>query len=193
MSENEQKTRPWDRRESETNAQWQAFKCYRDLGLSRSIPKAWEKYKSERDLSGSDPHPDFWDWYKENEWKDRAKAWDQYQDEMIQAKRRQAVAEVFEVLSDKGSEVAKKLMTVALGQVHKTQKVGFEDYQLDAMIEILDRLGIKPPEKLEISGGMDHDHDHDHSHQVDLPDPDYDKVRNAMQRLADTTEPEGDE
>jgi len=76
---------PWDRRDGESDAAWQAFVLYRDQGAgNRSIRRvATDLSKPQSVLSR---------WSGENEWRRRVEAWDREQD----AIRRQAMAEELE-------------------------------------------------------------------------------------------------
>lgn len=70
----------WERQPGESAAAWEAFACYRDLGLSRSIGKVAERLAKSRTLI--------------ERWVLRAEAWDREQDRLWRAERHQAAREV---------------------------------------------------------------------------------------------------
>lgn len=76
----------WERQPSESAAAWEAFACYRDLGLSRSIGKVAERLAKSRTLIER--------WSTTHRWVLRAEAWDREQDRLWRAERQQAGREV---------------------------------------------------------------------------------------------------
>lgn len=136
---------PWERRDDESEAQWHAFKCFRDLGLSRSVAEAWRKYSDERGLSSDNAHPDFWEWVRENEWRKRAKAWDRYRDKQRQLKRMQQREEALDSLSQFAPALARTLVAIGSGNAQNPNKI-----QLEAIVEALDRAGITVTKEIEL-------------------------------------------
>ncbi|MGC9540023.1 hypothetical protein [Streptomyces sp. UG1] len=76
----------WERQPGESAAAWEAFACYRDLGLSRSIGKVAERLVKSRTLIER--------WSTAHRWVLRAEAWDREQDRLWRAERHQAAREV---------------------------------------------------------------------------------------------------
>ncbi|MEU0443576.1 hypothetical protein ABZ202_28245 [Streptomyces sp. NPDC006186] len=76
----------WERQPSESAAAWEAFACYRDLGLSRSIGKVAERLAKSRTLIER--------WSTTHRWVLRAEAWDREQDRLWRAEQQQAAREV---------------------------------------------------------------------------------------------------
>ncbi|WP_149183287.1 hypothetical protein [Streptomyces sp. TRM49041] len=76
----------WERRPGESAAAWEAFACYRDLGLSRSISKVTDSLRKARTLVER--------WSVTHQWVIRAEAWDREQDRLWRAERQQAAREV---------------------------------------------------------------------------------------------------
>ncbi|WP_435059415.1 hypothetical protein [Streptomyces sp. bgisy060] len=76
----------WERQSGESSAAWEAFACYRDLGLSRSIGKVAERLAKSRTLIER--------WSTAHRWVLRAEAWDREQDRLWRAERHQAAREV---------------------------------------------------------------------------------------------------
>lgn len=82
-------TKPWDRIPKETAQQYAAFEIYMLLGTKRNLPAAWYKYRY--DLF-EDPQPaeeassSFRRWYRDNNWAERAAAWD---DHLAQVRHRE--------------------------------------------------------------------------------------------------------
>ncbi|KPI15699.1 hypothetical protein OK074_2144 [Actinobacteria bacterium OK074] len=76
----------WERQPGESAAAWEAFACYRDLGLSRSIGKAAERLVKSRTLIER--------WSTAHRWVLRVEAWDREQDRVWRAERYQAARDV---------------------------------------------------------------------------------------------------
>ncbi|WP_316749150.1 hypothetical protein [Streptomyces herbicida] len=76
----------WERQPSESAAAWEAFACYRDLGLSRSIGKVAERLAKSRTLIER--------WSTTHRWVLRAEAWDREQDRLWRGEQQQAAREV---------------------------------------------------------------------------------------------------
>ncbi|MGR3937017.1 hypothetical protein [Streptomyces sp. BRA346] len=76
----------WERQPGESAAAWEAFACYRDFGLSRSIGKVAERLAKSRTLIER--------WSTAHRWVLRAEAWDREQDRLWRSERHQAAREV---------------------------------------------------------------------------------------------------
>ncbi|MEU3783447.1 hypothetical protein [Streptomyces sp900129855] len=76
----------WERQSGESAAAWEAFACYRDLGLSRSITKVAETLRKARTLIER--------WSVAHQWVLRAEAWDREQDRLWRGERQQAARDV---------------------------------------------------------------------------------------------------
>lgn len=76
----------WERQPGESAAAWEAFACYRDLGLSRSIGKVAERLAKSRTLIER--------WSTAHRWVLRAEGWDREQDRLWRAEQHQAAREV---------------------------------------------------------------------------------------------------
>ncbi|MDQ8706821.1 hypothetical protein RCO28_30770 [Streptomyces sp. LHD-70] len=76
----------WERQPGESAAAWEAFACYRDLGLSRSLGKVTNTVRKNRSLIER--------WSVGHQWVLRAEAWDREQDRLWRTERQQAAREV---------------------------------------------------------------------------------------------------
>ncbi|MFF3060165.1 hypothetical protein [Streptomyces sp. NPDC057909] len=76
----------WERQPGESAAAWEAFACYRDLGLSRSISKVADTLRKARTLVER--------WSTAHQWVIRAESWDREQDRLWRAERQQASRDV---------------------------------------------------------------------------------------------------
>ncbi|MGN5379061.1 hypothetical protein ACQ4WX_22075 [Streptomyces lasalocidi] len=76
----------WERQPGESAAAWEAFACYRDLGLSRSVSKVADALNKARTLIER--------WSTAHQWVLRAEAWDREQDRLWRGERQQAAREV---------------------------------------------------------------------------------------------------
>ncbi|MFB6371597.1 MAG: hypothetical protein ABEN55_00445 [Bradymonadaceae bacterium] len=152
------KRQPWKRRDDETDAAWQAFRIYRDLGPARNFQKAWEKYADERGLKTEEPHGKFWEWVREKSWEKRVKAYEAHKDEMRLARHREKRREAQDELMKQVVNVVRRLIVTALGPEALEQIEGMSEMpdgvQYDAMLEVLDRGGVDAADKLEITGDI---------------------------------------
>lgn len=74
-------TNPWDRRPKETDAAWQAFQTYRDLGPDRSVASAVKAAGLKPATSRS------WErMASRHAWRERVVAWDTHMDSVVQAR-----------------------------------------------------------------------------------------------------------
>ena len=66
----------FERLSSESDAAWQAFCCYRDMGPGRTQNGAWRVYADARGLTARAASSQFRAWHKGNDWDVRCLAWD---------------------------------------------------------------------------------------------------------------------
>lgn len=148
---------PWKRRDDETDAQWMAFRFFRDLGPSRTTEKAWKKYSEARDLKLDRIGRHFWEWKRENDWDERVRAFDRHNDEIRLAENRQMREAATKVLMRQIENVAKRLVVTALGD-QALERSDFEELpdglQFEAMTEVLDRGGVDAPDRIEVDGDL---------------------------------------
>lgn len=137
--------KPWDQQSDETKKAFCAFRIYRDLGLTRTTTKAWEEYAENQDLSSDHPHPDFWKWKRENNWDDRVNAYDRWMDQRRQKQIKEARDGAFKDLAEAAEPIARVLVQIAAGRADDADPTQFK-----AAKEILDRIGVKSPDQLEI-------------------------------------------
>lgn len=125
---------PYDRLQNESDLQWMAFCCYRDLGLERSLIKAYTDYRKRKVHQGTSKHDripsqvpsSFKEWCKIYDWDDRARVWDSEREErerqlLIQSQGEQYTKELEEfrqaqktsgrAKSSLGSELLEKIST----------------------------------------------------------------------------------
>ncbi|WP_372407454.1 hypothetical protein [Streptomyces luteireticuli] len=76
----------WERQTGESAAAWEAFACYRDLGLSRSISKVAANLNKARSVLER--------WSTSHQWVLRAEAYDREQDRLWRAERHQAARDI---------------------------------------------------------------------------------------------------
>lgn len=105
-----EKAYPWDQQEGETEKAYLAFTCFRELGLGRTIEGSWRAYceasrkpekprknqKNKKKQSSDRSGKHFHKWVHENNWWERAKAWDYYvtrQANMRFIQRRESILE----------------------------------------------------------------------------------------------------
>lgn len=75
----------WDRDKNETDAAWLGFDCYKKLGPGvRTVDAAWRKLKNIPDDVERRPPGCWFQWYTDHDWKERALAWDQHNEDVQQ-------------------------------------------------------------------------------------------------------------
>jgi hypothetical protein len=90
--------RPWERQPDDTDASWNAFICYRDLGVRRSLPRAGRRYyhpDADRDEIGvtSGQERQFEEWSAEKNWVERSRQFDAYEEAERLHERRTQIRE----------------------------------------------------------------------------------------------------
>lgn len=69
----------WERQPTETPKAWEAFKFYRDMGITRSL----SKINKEHFGNSSGKHRQLETWSPKYHWVKRCEAWDEYEDELL--------------------------------------------------------------------------------------------------------------
>lgn len=149
----------WIRQPEETAKSYEAFSIYRDLGHERSFAEAYRQY-SGRAEAGLQPPGYFTDWARDYLWKDRALAYDQSKDETIRAAVDKAYRETFEKIAQASGLAVSVIIGIAAGRrsrpsISESQESVREDTQLWAARDLLDRLGVKAPKRVEVSDSDD--------------------------------------
>jgi hypothetical protein len=122
-----------DRLPAETDRQYLAYTCYRDLGLARTALAAQRIYdqktgKGERTSPKKTRSGSFDNWSRQNNWEERARDWDltqgQKRVEMLEQVDRnnymaslEAFQQSIETIGKSSLAVAKAAMNIAQGQV----------------------------------------------------------------------------
>lgn len=149
---------PFDRLDRESNSQWLAFRCYRDLGPIRTRREAYEEYKKIKGLSGKQPHPDWKVWFFDNDWQERAAAFDRWADKQHRKLVVQRRQEAFEAIANHAPRVARRLIAGGLGALDGTDDEGdpqqFTSDQRMALQDVLDRAGVFAPDTLELNANV---------------------------------------
>ena len=158
------KSNEWDRRKDENDNAWLAFQCYLELGQGkRSISKAWPVYVVRKELKGRLPSAAFKRWCSQRSWVTRCAAYDDHRFSVRMEAAHAAVEEARAILMEGAIASALTLKKFASGrQVYSDTEiaVAFENDeallppQVAAMAakELLDRVGVIKPTKLEITG-----------------------------------------
>ena len=76
---------PWHRQPGETDAAWQGFQVYRDLGVDRSALQAYRQRYGNPTAEHAAGY--FQAWSARNDWVQRARAYDAYQDELARIEK----------------------------------------------------------------------------------------------------------
>lgn len=114
---------PWDRLPGESDAAWEAFILFRDMGLSRSLPQVAQRLRKSRQLMHR--------WSARHDWNRRAATWDEAQDrvrtqEALDAQR-DAVRQMFERHGQQLSAVVAALTQPAIAFLRRMQQPGAAD------------------------------------------------------------------
>lgn len=140
------KRQPWDRRPDETDSQFLAFKCYRDLGLARTVRDAWDKYSDEKGLKSDKPTGAFEQWRKQNDWTERCRAFDRHVDRERQQTIHEARARARDKIAQRAGDLAEKLVAIALN-IEEANKS-----QVKALKAALNRIGVSDSLEIDIDG-----------------------------------------
>ena len=76
---------PWHRQPGETDAAWRGFQVYRDLGVDRSALQAYRQRYGNPTAEHAAGY--FQAWSARNDWVQRARAYDAYQDELARIEK----------------------------------------------------------------------------------------------------------
>lgn len=136
MSDDE--ARKWERLDRETDRAFEAFQIYRDM---RAVERSLQNVA---DDLGHNTKRHIERWSSENDWQDRVRAYDQWQDRRRQEQRQQAIDEAYERLADNLDEI----MRVAINRA-------VNDGDVRMLKDLLDRGGLKPIEQQEIQIGSE--------------------------------------
>jgi hypothetical protein len=77
LTPTESERNPWDQAGGESAKAFHAFTIFRDLGWDRSVKKVIEKEEKTQSL--------IYRWSVSHRWRERAQAWDEFQDQLSQA------------------------------------------------------------------------------------------------------------
>lgn len=111
----DENTQPiWERQESDTLKSWEAFVIYRDMGASRSLQKAADEYYGGTGVKRGH----FEGWSVKHNWVARCEAYDAYQYEQHQERKRDLQLEAEETLV-KDWRVVRKLIKKKLDDYEK--------------------------------------------------------------------------
>ena len=105
----------WERREGETNKQFEAFCVYRDLGIDRTQRKVSEQLRKSEALISR--------WASINNWTERVRAYDDEQDRLNRIAQQKEIAQ----MRKRHAGIASKMLETA-----------------QAALEVIDPLDVKP-------------------------------------------------
>lgn len=108
---------PWDRRPGESAKAYEAFCLYRDMKpRERSLLKTYRQHVGKPHARL--PASSYTRWSTDNEWVERAAAWDAHQDR----ERREAKLEAIREMEKLHAEVGREMLVVARAEVQKLGK-----------------------------------------------------------------------
>lgn len=149
----------WTRQPEETAKAYRAFGIYRDLGHDRAVIEAYRRYSGRAEASIRVPGY-FVAWSRDYLWRDRALAFDQTLDVAIRAAIDRAYHDTFEKIAKAAGLAVSVIIAMAAGRrsrpaMSETQEGVREDTQLWAARDLLDRLGVKAPKRIEVGEAED--------------------------------------
>lgn len=115
------------RLKTESDAAWQAFSAYRDMGSGRTHNAAWKVYAGARGLTARNVSSQWKAWAKQNEWDKRCLEYD----------RENAPADVVvanDILADRADEVVAFAIDVATARAEITKE------QASVLNKLLDKI-----------------------------------------------------
>jgi len=136
--------KPWEKQPEETSKAFEAFRLYRDYGAGRSLRKVAEKH-----FEGSAGKLGWIEtWSSKYGWVARCEAWDAHQDDIRRQAREDAIRSAEKELAD-------ELLDLVRTQIGLAKGADGSRVQLDALVDLLDRAGLKPIEKTETTHKTD--------------------------------------
>lgn len=112
----------WERQSDETPTQWRMFVVYRDLGLTRTYAKTAEEIEKNASYVSKVA--------RQNNWRERAQAWDDYEDRM----RRLGHIESVRKINDMHQKVGGLMLQKALQRLQTLQPSELDSSDVRQMI-----------------------------------------------------------
>jgi len=141
-------TKPWERKPRETPKSWEAFRYYRDQGITRSLSKVNKEHFEGKGGKGRQIE----EWSSKYNWVERCAKWDAYKDELF---LKQAIVAKLEM---DAKHIARGIKMQEFGE----KAIDLKDPQLIAATSagklIMDGAALEsrgrgePDEKIEVSG-----------------------------------------
>ncbi len=122
---------PWDRQPDERSNEWRAFQIYRDLGYART----YQKVADHKDIPVEVAQ--IYNYARKNNWVERARAWDVYQDQIFQAEKAQALKDMAFRQAKNINDAVEALMTPIQAMLSKAED---PDFKADLMRVDFDEL-----------------------------------------------------
>lgn len=127
MKESTEERKEWERGEGETAKAYEAFKDYRDLGVSRSLSKVAERAgKSERLVKK---------WSRIHSWPERAQAYDEYLEKKRRGVYETKLGELNEAHLDMVKGARESVMVPLRALLKRIEKAGEESIGAAAEVE----------------------------------------------------------
>lgn len=131
----------WDKQDYETPKAHQGFLAYRDLGPKRSLKRAWTLYQERtkpEHKRNNNVSSHFADWSRNNQWVERAEAWDLHQASLVEQQREDQRRRLIESeIDDYETQLAKWHELWQRTKLHerRTQRI-LEDGTIVELIEV---------------------------------------------------------
>lgn len=121
----------WERQPEESDAAFEAFQSYRDMGLSRSLSKVGGKLgKSETLMSR---------WSSDHNWVERARAWDAEQDRIIRAEQIEDIRN----MRQRHADLAMEMLAKALEGIQYIDPEELNAVSISRLVEVASKLEQK--------------------------------------------------
>lgn len=124
---------PWDRTDKESEEAWEAFVVYRDMGARRSLPLVAEACGKSASLMQG--------WSAKHDWPNRARGYDRWQDQQMQAAWTNQMRSMVEETNALGRELIRRA-SMRLASIPPNDKIPYDILRAAEIAAKIQREGM---------------------------------------------------
>lgn len=124
--------KPWERQPEETPKPFEAFCCYRDMGIERSIRKVAAKLGKSDTIIGQ--------WSKKNNWVERVTAWDDENERIEREAAQKAQAKAIRDMRKKHADLASAMLLKAAKALKAIPDEEIKASDVTRMVDVASKL-----------------------------------------------------
>lgn len=128
MSKKSTNAKPWERQDTETPKQFEAFKVYRDMGEERSLSKVAKQLGKSTQLLSR--------WSSANSWVERCVSWDAEQDRLL---RQQQLKDI-KAMRKRHADIATAMILKAAKALKEIKDNEIKPQDVSRMVEVASKL-----------------------------------------------------